>query len=494
MPSGGVRFGPFRLDPRARTLYRDGHTVALQPLLFNLLEAMVNRPGELLTKEGLIRIGWPNHEVADNNLTQAISKLRSILDKDNPERYIQTAPRRGYRFVATITGDTPALTDAELDEMMAPHVALLDGRTMIETLTSDQVESAIILFSDLVARNGRHALPHIGLATAYVLRYDATRASATPDRAALERAVFHASAARRLDPSLGQAWATYGFVIHRTGDQRAAVGALIQSLAIEPDAWANHVRLSWCSWGDQRERAARRALELRPDLAVALWLLATVYIARNELALAEQHIDAALDITAAGLPSGYAGAGLNWLKALLCMARDADTEAEIYLDRELALECRGHVYARECCAGVWYAKAGMRRRRERTAAARDALAEVLKRVPRHPMATGAMILLDGRAAARLHGSSAAGSAAARMDGVADASTLSIDEAVGHAIVLDGCGASDRAAALVTSTLTSAPPGSAGWYLPVDPFLAVYRRPDTWRTALATVRERTHVWI
>jgi DNA-binding winged helix-turn-helix (wHTH) protein len=485
MPAGsGVRFGPFRLDPRGRALYRDDGLVALQPLLFDLLEAMATRPGELLTKEALIRIGWPNHEVADNNLTQAISKLRTILAPDNPERYIQTVPRRGYRFVATVTGDDAALTDAELDAMMAPHVALLDGRTMLETLTSDQVESAIILFADLAARNGRHALPHIGLATAYVLRYDATKSSATPDRAALDLAVHHAREARRLDPALGQAWATYGFVIDRTGDHRAAVAALIHSLEIEPDAWVNHLRLGWCTWGDQRERAARRALELRGDLAVAFWLLATVSVARNELVKAEREIDAALDITAAGLLSGYAGAGLNWLKALLCMARDADAEADMHLDRELALEVRGHVYARECCAGAWYTRAGLRRRRGDTVGARDALAEVLKRVPLHPRATGAMMLLDGRVDSAILSSSPTDAAG----------SMSIDEAVGRALILDACGASDRAASLVTSALTSAPPGSAGWQLPVDPFLLPYRRPDTWRTAVATIRERTHVWV
>ncbi|MCC7044520.1 MAG: transcriptional regulator [Acidobacteria bacterium] len=485
MPAGGgVRFGPFRLDQRGRALYRDGGLVSLQPLLFDLLDALVSRPGELLTKEALIKVGWPNHEVADNNLTQAISKLRTTLDPDHSERYIQTVPRRGYRFVATITGDESALTDAELDDMMAPHAALLDGRTMLETLTTDQVESAILLFTDLVARNGRRALPHIGLATAYVLRYDATKSSASPDRAALDLAVHHAREARRLDPALGQAWATYGFVIDRTGDHRAAVSALIHSLEIEPDAWANHLRLSWCTWGDQRERAARRARELRGDLAVAFWLLATVSVARNELAQAEREIDAALDITAAGLLSGYAGAGLNWLKALLCMARDADAEADMHLDRELALEVRGHVYARECCASAWYARAGLRRRRGETAGVRDALAEVLKRVPLHPMATGAMMLLDGRVDPAIVSSSAADAAG----------SISIDEALVRGLIVDAGGQPDLAASFVTAALTSAPPGSAGWQLPVDPFLLTYRRPDTWRTAVATIRERTHVWV
>ena len=504
MPSGvGFRFGPFRLDPQGRRLLRDDDVMALQPLLADLLLALVSRPGVLLTKDELIKVGWPTHSVADNNLAQAISRIRVVLDANEPERYIQTVIRRGYRFIAPVTQDGHGLSDAELDEMMAPHVALLDGRAMLETLESDRIDRAIALFTQLVERDSSNALHHIGLANAYVLHFEATHSAAAPDVDALRKAVVHSREARRLAPALGEAWATYGFVIDRTGDRRAALGALIQATTLEPDNWAHHLRLAWCSWGERRLRAARRTLELRRGLAAAHWLIATVYAARSELVLAERELDAALAAMTASSGSGFSGAAVYWLKGLLCLARGAEDEAMIFFDRELALEPRRHLYGRECCASAWYAKGGVHMRRDALDAAQAAFAETLSRVPGHVMARMGMQIVDSRRGHIEATNITADIAAAQRgdslspesgNGAGDAPPMSIDRAMACAARLAFSGNAADGASLLTSALAAAAPGNAGWLLPIDPLLDVQRHPEVWTTAVTVLHERTFVWL
>jgi DNA-binding winged helix-turn-helix (wHTH) protein/tetratricopeptide (TPR) repeat protein len=95
--------GPFRLDPARRRLLRDEEPVALSPKVFELLLALVERPGKLLAKDDLLQILWPDVAVEENNLTHAMAKLRRALGDDIRERrFIVTVPGQGYRFVAEV--------------------------------------------------------------------------------------------------------------------------------------------------------------------------------------------------------------------------------------------------------------------------------------------------------------------------------------------------------------------------------------------------------
>jgi DNA-binding winged helix-turn-helix (wHTH) protein/TolB-like protein/Tfp pilus assembly protein PilF len=96
-------FGPFLLDTRERRLLRDGVTVPLTLKAFDLLQVLVENRGHLLQKEELLRRVWPDAVVEENNLTVTISALRKALDEGPGDRqYIETVPRRGYRFVADV--------------------------------------------------------------------------------------------------------------------------------------------------------------------------------------------------------------------------------------------------------------------------------------------------------------------------------------------------------------------------------------------------------
>jgi len=94
-------FGPFRLDAIQRVLFKENRPVSLTPKAFDTLLALVVNSGHLLTTEELMAQVWPDSFVEGNNLAQNISTLRKVLG-GNAAKYIETIPKRGYRFVAEV--------------------------------------------------------------------------------------------------------------------------------------------------------------------------------------------------------------------------------------------------------------------------------------------------------------------------------------------------------------------------------------------------------
>ena len=99
------RFGIYEADVRSAELTRDGVKVKLQEQPFQILVSLLERPGEIVTREEIIQRLWPPDTFVDfdHSLNVAIKKLREALrdDADNP-RFIETKPRRGYRFIAPV--------------------------------------------------------------------------------------------------------------------------------------------------------------------------------------------------------------------------------------------------------------------------------------------------------------------------------------------------------------------------------------------------------
>ena len=96
-----LRFDVFELDEANARLVRDGKAVAVAPTPFNLLCALARHSGALLTKDALLDAVWGHQFVSESVLKTAVSDLRTLLG-DNPRqpRFIETVPRRGYRFIA----------------------------------------------------------------------------------------------------------------------------------------------------------------------------------------------------------------------------------------------------------------------------------------------------------------------------------------------------------------------------------------------------------
>src|SRR5215469_9250998 len=106
-PSATLRFGVFEVDLRAGELRRQGKRIKVQEQPFRVLTVLLQRPGEVVTREELRNQNWPPDTFVDfdNSLNTAINKLREALgDSADGPRFIETLPRRGYRFLATVTG------------------------------------------------------------------------------------------------------------------------------------------------------------------------------------------------------------------------------------------------------------------------------------------------------------------------------------------------------------------------------------------------------
>jgi len=96
-------FGPFCLDPAEHTLSRDGRPIPLRPKVFDLLLVLVENRGHLVDKEKLMSSVWTEQFVEEGNINKNISMLRQALgESDSGHKFIETVPKRGYRFVADV--------------------------------------------------------------------------------------------------------------------------------------------------------------------------------------------------------------------------------------------------------------------------------------------------------------------------------------------------------------------------------------------------------
>ena len=103
MGDASYRFGPFLIDRVGYRVLRGTDILELPPQLLDLLLCLVDRAGSLVTKDALLEALWPNLNVTDNALTQAVSELRQAIGDDSrTPRYIKTVARRGYRFIAPV--------------------------------------------------------------------------------------------------------------------------------------------------------------------------------------------------------------------------------------------------------------------------------------------------------------------------------------------------------------------------------------------------------
>lgn len=132
------RFGPFVLDVRDRSLKRDGAAISLTPKTFDLLVVLAENAGRLVDKDTLLGTVWPDVAVEEGNLTKGVFSLRQVLETEGDPRYIETVPKRGYRFIASVTVDP--------GNEPRPPVA-----TMAAAVPPQENSIAVMPFSDMSA-------------------------------------------------------------------------------------------------------------------------------------------------------------------------------------------------------------------------------------------------------------------------------------------------------------------------------------------------------
>jgi DNA-binding winged helix-turn-helix (wHTH) protein len=143
-------FGPFRLDTQDDLLFRGNEPVALGRRAIALLRALVERPGVVVSKDALITAAWARQTVEESNLTVQIAALRRALSEaPGGDRWIETMPRRGYRFVG------PVMSEAQRDAVTAARPVA--DPLALSTIACQEAERRQItaLSCELISLKGR---------------------------------------------------------------------------------------------------------------------------------------------------------------------------------------------------------------------------------------------------------------------------------------------------------------------------------------------------
>ena len=237
------RFGMFELNLHDRDLRKSGLRVKLQEQPLQILELLLETPGDVVTRDHLAKHLWPDlHVNFEHSLNTAVNALRQALgDSSRNPRFIETRPGLGYRFIAPVEpiGSHHGYWNAPKARPEAgsfeAHQNYLKGRYFHSKMTEADLHKSIAYFEAALAQDPFYALAYTGLADTYCLF---AFMGVLPSREAHERATEYAMAALRIGRDLPETHA----------------------------ALATLKRLYEWDWACC-EAGYRRALELNPDFA-----------------------------------------------------------------------------------------------------------------------------------------------------------------------------------------------------------------------------------
>ena len=137
-----LRFGPYRFDLGTRQLWRGTLEVSLTPKALAVLRVLVMHPGQVVTKEEFFQRAWGETVVSDDALAACIQELRRALRDDarNP-RYIETAHRRGYRFIGKVVGDQPPVV-SQTEEVVGSQYPVVSREEANQNAKDEKAEQA----------------------------------------------------------------------------------------------------------------------------------------------------------------------------------------------------------------------------------------------------------------------------------------------------------------------------------------------------------------
>ncbi|MDO8680261.1 MAG: winged helix-turn-helix domain-containing protein [Acidobacteriota bacterium] len=484
-----IRFGPFQVDPRTWSLSRGGDAVDLSPRLVEILTAIIEKNGEIVTKDELLDRFWPGVNISENTLTRAIADIRKALGEQASEpQYIQTLARRGFRFVgAAETGGTTGASESTGED---PFQSWVQGKLALDSLNLEKLTGAIAAFERAVVELPSYAPAHAGLANAYLMQFEQTRSGSVPDRGLLTRAMTAAKQACAVDPSLGEGWAVLGYLLSAAGKTEEAQAAARRAAALEPDNWRHQYRLAYSAWGEERLRAAGRTLTLMPGSAPVRMLSAMVFIARGTLDRAEREatVGAETQRRQRGDRTPLPAIGFHWLRGLLLAARGDTSAALSSLDEESTTDASGHIYAREFVLNARVATGFMHLTMNDSSSAAATFNQALAEAPAHPRATLGLYAVATRGADARECKNAR---TAAEHAIAD--LMRGERHVEAALVSAGQriveGQTAAAMELLDRMLADAPAGPAGWIIPVDPMLEAVRVAPGYPELLAKLAAR-----
>lgn len=336
-------FGPFRLDAEQLLLAVDGVPVALGPRVVETLLALIEHPGEVLSKSALLDRVWPDGFVEEANLAQNIYVLRKTLRAHWDVDAIATVSRRGYRF----TGDvcrverTPSLPGVESpsaarsrrrwlglagaiaacivaavatiatigsahDPAGSPQLSTKGarlyaiGRYYWNQRTQAGVEKSLAYFAEVVDADPRDARGYAALADGNAIMGDYGFGT-LPPATYFERAHAYAEKALELDPKSAEAYAVLGMLESDVsgGSRTRGIAYLRRSIALDPSYGPAHqwygIALLYGGRATDALKELQTAANLDPlSVTTTVWLSDAAYLDRHydeAIAYARQAID-----------------------------------------------------------------------------------------------------------------------------------------------------------------------------------------------------------
>lgn len=251
-----VRFGEFALRKKTLELYRGRRRIAVQPKVLDLLIALVDNPDEVVPRRVLCDRLWPGSPAScEESLNTAVRKLRRLLrDNSQKPRFIETVPKRGYRFIAAVYNGKPPqpCAPATPTSMLQTagtvsddnaREAYLHGYFYWNKRSPTALQQALVCFQEADRRCPGNAAIKAAIAQAYILL---ASQSVLPPREAMPEARTAAIDAIRLDNQnatgfTALAWirAVYHF------DCRGAVTEFREALRLDPNNSYTHVAYSF---------------------------------------------------------------------------------------------------------------------------------------------------------------------------------------------------------------------------------------------------------
>lgn len=317
------RFGPFRLDKEQLLLSVGTQPLALGPKVVETLLGLVERPGELVTKNELLDRVWPDGFVEEANLAQNIYVIRKTLRTHWPQDVIETLPRRGYRFVAQLEAEKPAVSapaPGAPKRRFAPAVAaaaclfaVLAGFATLDIARSQPHHEAALsaqgarlyamgqyywnqrtaaaiakserYFSQVIQSDPNLSKGYAGLASAYAIAADYGYGSSSP-KSELTKAAALAREALARDPQSAQANAVLGLVAVDRDRMPEAFVYYRRAIALDASYAPAH---QWYGAALLRSGKAidgykelQRAANLDPSSVAATdWLAQAAYVSRR---------------------------------------------------------------------------------------------------------------------------------------------------------------------------------------------------------------------
>jgi len=291
-----VQFGVFEVNLRERELRKFGLRVKLQQKPFQILQRLLETPGEFVSREELARALWPDlHVLFDRSLNTAVNALRRALsDAGRNPRFIESRQGLGYRFIAQVehiqTEQAPIGARSQPRSTEA-HRDYLKGRYFSNKLSAEDLHKSVAHFESALARDPGYAPAYTGLADTYI---QFAFQGMLPAQESFAHAKKFAAAALRIDDHLAEAHTSIaGVKRYCDWDWTGAEAAYRRALELNSnDPRAHRLYADYLSTMGRSEEALREigaAQELDPlSLVINMEMAWILYIARDFQGAAEQ--------------------------------------------------------------------------------------------------------------------------------------------------------------------------------------------------------------